>query len=103
MPAWSPDGSALAFGIGTRETNTVDLYLWSGSGDPVNLTGTDSEWPPSEMGQAPNELEQTWLPDGRLLFVEDGNVYAMAATPGAEKVLLADLPWAMGQVDARGA
>ena len=103
MPAWSPDGSALAFGIGTRETNTIDLYLWSGSGDPVNLTGTDSEWPPSEMGQAPNELEQTWLPDGRLLFVQDGNVFAMAATPGAEKVLLADLPWAMGQVDARGA
>ncbi len=101
-PSWSPDGSLLVFEIGTRETNLTDLYLWSGSGDPVTLTGTDSEWPPSESGGAPNEVEPTWLPDGRVLFGQDGNIYAMAATPGAQKVLLADLPWDVRSIDARG-
>lgn len=43
------------------------------------------------------------MPDGRLLLVHDGNVYAMAATPGADHVLLADLPWGLDQSDARGA
>ena len=102
-PNWSPDGSSLVFQLAQSETFTSDLYAWTGTGNPVNLTGTEMAWPPQEPPSAPYESGPTFLADGRLIFVQDGNVYLMAAQRGAQKVLLADLPYAVRDVDARGA
>lgn len=102
-PAWSPDGSTLVFDLSQSEVNTSDLYAWTGTGDPVNLTGTEAAWPPQESPDAPLEIRPSWMPDGRLIFVQDGNVWAMPAQRGAAKVLLADFPWTVRHVDARGA
>ncbi|MGH9263846.1 MAG: hypothetical protein ACRD1D_04070 [Acidimicrobiales bacterium] len=102
-PAWSPDGSTLVFQVWERETSAADLYAWSGSGTPVNLTGTQTAWPLLESPDAPREVGATFLVDGRLVFVQEGNLYLMAAQPGAQKVLLADLPYDVRDVDVRGA
>jgi hypothetical protein len=102
-PWWSPDGTTLAFQLTEPEAGISDLFTWPGSGNPVSLTGTATTWPPPEMLDAPNEEGPTWLADGRLVFTQDGNVYLMAAERGAEKVLLADLPYSVRSVDARGA
>lgn len=100
-PAWSPDGTTLTFQLSQSETFTSDLY--AGAGSPVNLTGTETAWPPLDPPTAPFEGGPTFLPDGRLLFVQDGNVYVMAAQRGAQRLLIADLPYAVRSVDARGA
>jgi hypothetical protein len=100
-PRWSADGTTLVFQVWEAESFTADLFAWTGSGDPVNLTGTEA-WPPLEGADAPAEAGPSWLPDGRVVFVQDGNVWAMAAQPGAEKVLLADLPSNVRSVDAAG-
>ena len=102
-PVWSPDGSTLVFQLSQSEVNTSDLYAWNGTGDPVSLTGTDSQWPPQQTPDAPNEYRPSWLADGRVLFIQDGNVWAMPAQRGAAKVLLADFPWNIRHVDASGA
>lgn len=64
-PAWSPDGSVIAF---TRETlhadgsTDSDVYLMNPDGTGlVNITRTPSHW----------ESSPTWSPDGsRLLFLD---------------------------------
>jgi hypothetical protein len=101
--AWSPDGSTLTFQVWERETGATDLYSWTGAGTPVNLTGTQTAWPLTESPDAPREDGLTYLPDGRLLVVQDGNIWMMAAQPAAQKVLLADLPTSVRDLDAKGA
>ncbi len=101
--AWSPDGSTLTFQVWERETGASDLYSWNGTGTPVNLTGTQTAWPLTESPAAPREDGLTYLPDGRLLVVQDGNIWMMPAQPGAQKVLLADLASTVRDLDARGA
>jgi hypothetical protein len=101
--AWSPDGTTLTFQVWERETSAADLYSWNGSGTPVNLTGTQTAWPLLESPDAPREEGPTYLPDGRVIFVQDGNIWMQAAQPGAQKVLLADLPVSVRDLDARGA
>ena len=101
--AWSPDGSTLTFQVWERETSAADLYSWSGSGTPVNLTGTQTAWPLLESPDAPREEGPTYLPDGRVIFVQDGNIWMQAAQPGAQKVLLADMAVSVRDLDARGA
>ncbi|HET7721436.1 MAG TPA: hypothetical protein VFK43_15825, partial [Acidimicrobiales bacterium] len=100
---WSPDGSTLTFQVWERETSAADLYSWSGSGTPVNLTGTQAAWPLLESPDAPREEFPTYLPDGRVIFVQDGNIWMQAAQAGAQKVLLADLAVSVRDLDARGA
>jgi hypothetical protein len=102
-PNWSPDGSLLTFQLSTSETFTSDIYAWNGTGNPVNLTGTQPEWPPMNPPTAPYEGGPTFLADGRIVFVQDGNIFLMAPQAGATKTLLADLPYAVRNVDARGA
>jgi len=75
----------------------------SSSPAPVNLTGTQSAWPLLEFPDAPREEGPTYLPDGRVIFVQDGNIWMQAAQPGAQKVLLADLAFSVRDLDARGA
>jgi len=102
-PQWSADGKTLVFQVAESETFTSDVFAWYGTGDPVNLTGASATWPPPDGTTAPYEAGPTWLADGRLIFVQDGNVYVMAAQRGAERSLLADLPYSVRNVDAGGA
>lgn len=101
-PNWSPDGTTLVFQRSGAETFTSDLCAWTGTGDPVNLTGTETAWPPENQPTAPHEAGPTFLANGRLIFVQDGNVFLMAAQPGAQRMLIADLPYSVRNVDARG-
>ena len=73
------------------------------SGSTRHLTGSQTAWPLLESPAAPREDGPTYLPDGRVIFVQDGNIWMMAAQPGAQKVLLADLPFTIRDLDARGA
>ncbi len=102
-PQWSADGKTLLFQVAESETFTADVFAWNGTGDPVNLTGASVAWPLEEGTTAPYEGGPTWLADGRIIFVQDGNVYVMAAQRGAERTPLADLAYSVRNVDARGA
>jgi hypothetical protein len=102
-PTWSADGTTLLFQVGERETFAGDVYVWKGAGDPVNITSDVTVWPPVNGLALPYEDGPTWLPDGRVIYTQDGDVYIQAAQHGAARVLLADLPWKVRNVDARGA
>ena len=69
----------------------------------MNITGASNAWPLVDSPSAPREDGATYLADGRLVFVQDGNIWMMAAQRGAQKVLLADLPYSVRDVDAKGA
>jgi hypothetical protein len=60
-------------------------------------------WPPVNGLSLPYEDGPTWLPDGRVIYTQDGDVYIQAPQHGAARVLLADLPWKVRNVDAKGA
>jgi hypothetical protein len=68
QPAWSPDGSRLAF-VRTRADN-ADLWLADGDGSrPTQLTETPGD-----------EEDPAWSPDGRRIAVaRDGWVYVLRA------------------------
>ena len=103
-PNWSPDGATLTFQLSHAEA----FHHATSTPGPVAATRSTSRVPrrpgrPSRCPTAPLELGPTFLADGRLIFVQDGNVYLMAAQRGAGRTLLADLPYAVRSVDARGA
>jgi Tol biopolymer transport system component len=102
-PTWSVDGTTLLFQLGEPETFAGDVYVWKGAGDPVNITSSVAVWPPADGLVLPYEDGPTWLPDGRVIFTQDGDVYLVAPQHGAPKVLLADLAWKVRNVDAAGA
>ncbi len=102
-PQWSPDGTTLVFGIWESETFAADIYTWNGTGTPVNITGSSNAWPLVDSPSAPREDGATYLADGRVVFVQDGNIWMVPAQRGAEKVLLADMAYAVRDVDAKGA
>lgn len=93
----------MVFSLSTREVNTSDLYAKTGTGDPVNLTGTHVAWPPAESTTAPNEFGPTFLPDGRVLFTQDGDLWAMPNERLGAKTKLADLTLSVRNADALGA
>jgi Tol biopolymer transport system component len=101
-PAWSPDGSRLVYQVWESETFLSDLFVWNGvaGSQPVNVTTTDPD--PTNLTN-PYESSPSWLPDGRIVFNQGGNVWAVPAQAGAAKVLLADLSYDVRNVDARGA
>jgi Tol biopolymer transport system component len=82
-PAWSPDGSQLAYQSKQRETWQIMLINWDGS-QPVQLTSQGNNENPS------------WSPDGsQILFDSDRegnrNVYRMDSD-GANQLALTDDP-----------
>jgi Tol biopolymer transport system component len=71
-PAWSPDGTRIAFV--RRSQTATDLFLMNPDGSGlVNLTNT-----PAAPKSSP-----TWSPDGkRIAFVSKGDVFAISAGGG---------------------
>jgi Tol biopolymer transport system component len=67
-PAWSPDGSKIAFASG--RTGTSDIYVMNADGTQTRrLTSTDQ-----------NDAHPTWSADGRTLaFTRGGDIYEMSA------------------------
>jgi len=102
-PSWSPDGTKLAFLVADRETQEGDIWTLTPGAVPVNLTGTDSSWPTEGGMTMPTEDEPTWLPDGRLAFELDDNLWAMAPEHLATPTLLVDLPDIIRHPDILGA
>jgi len=71
-PAWSPDGTRIAFVRRSQTTSDVFLMNANGSG-LVNLTNTP----------AIPEVSPTWSPDGKMIaFVSKGDIYAINAGGG---------------------
>ena len=59
-PAWTPDGSRLAFASGSSDTSALNLY-WKrsdGTGDTSRLTHSENR-----------QLARSWHPSGRFLFI----------------------------------
>jgi TolB protein len=66
-PAWSADGTRLAFASG-RSGNS-DIYVMSADGTgTVQLTSTDQ-----------NDTHPTWSPEGEIAFARAGDIYVMNA------------------------
>jgi Tol biopolymer transport system component len=88
-PAWSPDGSMIAFFVTSADATSGVYVVAPGQGEPRRLTDVvpNAESPP------------TWSPDGdRLMFVADDGVWAVrtdgsgleqvtAIPPGARSVV----------------
>jgi TolB protein len=67
-PAWSPDGSRIAFS--SRRAGSFDLYVMNADG-----TGTKRLTSAKE-----NETHPTWSPDGRsLAYARGGDIYTVGA------------------------
>jgi serine/threonine protein kinase/Tol biopolymer transport system component len=61
-PAWTPDGSRLAFASGSSDTSALNLY-WKrsdGTGDTPRLTHSENR-----------QLARSWHPSGRFLAFEE--------------------------------
>lgn len=80
-PAWSPDGSRLAFSS-TRDGAHLDIWVVNADGSGLtNLTPLADS---TESGQA--GIEPTWSPDGtKIAYSYQGDVWVMDATTGAGK------------------
>jgi Tol biopolymer transport system component len=84
-PAWSPDGSKIAFR--SHRDGNAEIYVMDADGsNPRRLTDHTAA-----------DFEPAWSPDGtRIAFVtnRDGNqeIYAMNATDGSNLVRLTDYP-----------
>ncbi len=73
-PAWSPDGTKLAFDRRGDPQVTGDIYVMGADGSGLK---------PLTSG-AFNDLEPVWSPDGsRIAFQRDGAIYVMNAVDGS--------------------
>ena len=80
-PAWSPDGTKIAFASGRDEVK-MDIWVADADGsDPRNLTPlTDT----TESGEA--GTEPAWSPDGtKIAYSYQGDVWVMRASSGGGK------------------
>jgi Tol biopolymer transport system component/DNA-binding winged helix-turn-helix (wHTH) protein len=83
-PAFSPDGSRIAFGWDTKGANNFDLYVKALRGEALlRLTSHPATW-----------LSASWSPDGtQIAFMRiagsDTGLYVVSALGGAEQKLVA--------------
>ncbi len=87
-PAWSPDGTHIAFLVGTRKT--ADLGV-------MRADGTNLRWPIENLGNLATSQPPAWSPDGRWLavavreFLDHIPALKLVAMPTGEEVIhLAD-------------
>lgn len=74
-PAWSPDGSRIAFA--TDADGSYDIYT----------IGVDGNAPRNETTGPTEDFEPAWSPDGRtIVFFRDGAIVALTAD-GTEEIL----------------
>lgn len=96
-PAWSPDGSRIAFASG-RAGAHLDIWVMNANGSsPVNLTPLADSTGSGEAG-----IEPSWSPDGeRIAYTYQGDVWVMSDDGGSKTNLTHDasLP-AAGQMPA---
>ncbi len=87
-PAWSPDGSRLAF-ASTRDGAHLDIWVADADGSGLtNLTPL-----PDTTGLGESGTEPAWSPDGtKIAYVYQGDVWTMDAASGAGKVNLTEDP-----------
>ncbi len=71
-PAWSPDGTRIAFSSNARDGKT-DIWVMNADGsNRADLMPTD--WSPSNPGGGfPPSWRPAWSPDGKQLAFQDGN------------------------------
>jgi Tol biopolymer transport system component len=75
-PAWSPDGTRLAFS--SRRTGTFDVYVMNADGSRTRRLTSGKE----------HDSHPTWAPDGtRLAFERNGDVFVVRADgSGAHRI-----------------
>lgn len=77
-PAWSPDGTKLAFSRGDAGTGTVHVFVMNADGTGVTqLTSTSL-----------NDFSAAWSPDGtRIGFTRNGEIWVMNADGTGQTLL----------------
>ncbi|MGZ4138138.1 MAG: TolB family protein, partial [Actinomycetota bacterium] len=102
-PAWSPDGTEIAYvrGIGVNSTCNDHFFLMSihvihpdGSGDRLVTTGGDKR-PAGEVGA----FDPAWSPDSAHLAF---TIFAVNFPAGQQAVPGGDLSYRVGVVDGNG-
>ena len=93
-PAFSPDGSSLAFA--SDKDGQLNIYVMgSNGGQATQLTSG-----------AGNNTEPSWTPDGRILFTSDRSgspqVYAMSAAGGGATLVSSGGRSYSGQISSDG-
>jgi Tol biopolymer transport system component len=78
-PAWSPDGTQLAFDRGTSKDSGHEIWLVDANGSNLIKLTTESK----------NAIEPSWAPDGTHLVYQVGSKIATIATDGTERTELA--------------
>ena len=87
-PAWSPDGTRIAFASARDE---VHMDIWVAAADGSGLTNLTPLPDSTDSGQA--GTEPAWSPDGtRIAYSYQGDIWVMRATTGAGKRNLTDDP-----------
>ncbi len=87
-PAWSPDGSKIAF-ASDRAGSHLDIWTMNADGSAkVNLTPLPDSTESGEAG-----IEPAWSPDGtRIAYAYQGDVWVMNAADGSVKTNLTHDP-----------
>ena len=75
-PAWSPDGTRIAFG--SNRDGDRDIYVMDADGGNVQQLTDDPE----------SDRDPAWSPDGtRIAFTRNGDIYVMDADGGNVQLL----------------
>ena len=84
-PAWSPDGSRIAYASGRADEGHLDIWVMDADGtDQVNLTPG-----PDTTGEANAGVEPTWSPDGTAIaYTYQGDVWTVPSAGGVEVNLM---------------
>ena len=81
-PAWSPDGTKIAFSRANQGHMNVYVMNADGSGR-VELT------PGAASGNGETGVDPNWSPDGtRIVYSDSGNLFVMDSGSGAGKIQL---------------